>query len=145
MNPDLPLRITLERPPKGVAFSLQRGKEGQEPPSQTSDDKIVFDFTMRVAGDRNGPPNFRGPYLQGSTANRFIYVRSGTLAGQEDSPWTRRVKVFLAGITWGQIDQVLSGTDTVLEARIAGASRDGGPATATVPLLGGGWKVAPQG
>jgi hypothetical protein len=45
-------------------------------------------------------------------------------------------------ITWEMVEEVLSGKDMVLEARIAGAAGDGGPACATVPLLDGGWRVA---
>jgi hypothetical protein len=39
------------------------------------------------------------------------------------------------------IEKALSNPDGVLEARIQGTGRDGGPACATVPLLDAGWKV----
>ena len=53
-----------------------------------------------------------------------------------DADWQRRAKVPLAGITWTMIKK-----GSVIEAHIEGTARDGGPACATVPLLGGGWKV----
>jgi len=54
-----------------------------------------------------------------------------------DIDWQRRAKVPLDGITWSMIKK-----GSVIEARISGTARDGGPACATVPLLGGGWRIA---
>jgi hypothetical protein len=71
-----------------------------------------------------------------------VYVNSGTLAGQVDSRWTRRAKIHLEGISWELIERALASPGTVLEARIAGMARDGGPACATVPLLDGGWRIS---
>jgi hypothetical protein len=48
----------------------------------------------------------------------------------------------LSGITWPLIEEALAAPDAVLEARIAGVARDGGPVCATVPLLDGGWHIA---
>jgi len=140
MERELPLRITVVHPPGGVVFRLQRGRDELVPPSHTSDEHLSFDFTLRVS-DRNGMPNFRGPLAQGTPASRFVYVNSGTLAGQAESCWTRRAKVHLADITWELIEQALSRPGTILEACIAGTAGDGGPACATVPLLEGGWRI----
>jgi hypothetical protein len=138
----LPLRITLIKPPPGVPFCLQQGKDDLVPPSSESGEIISFDFTVNIANDRSeGPPKFRGPYVQGPTAGRFIYVNSGTYAGHSDSCWSRRAKVPLSGITWDLIEEALSKSSAVLEARIAGTAGDGGPACATVQLLEGGWKL----
>jgi hypothetical protein len=140
MERELPLRITVVQPPAGVTFCLQQGKKDLVPPTEASDERLSFDFALRVHGDRTqGMPNLRGPLAQGPPAGRFVYVNSGTLAGQADSCWTRRAKVFLAGITWELIEQALANPGTILEARIAGKAKDGGPACAKVPLLGGGW------
>src|SRR5690242_10619647 len=142
MDRELPLRITVVRPPGGVTFCLQRGKDELAPPSQASEEQISFDFAVRIGGNRpDGMPNLLGAFAQGPPASRFVYVNSGTLAGQEGSCWTRRAKVPLTSISWELIEQVLSTPDAVLEARIAGTGRDGGPACATVPLLEGGWRV----
>lgn len=142
MDRFLYLRITVLRPPAGVAFLLQSGKADLLSPTHVSEDRLSFDFTVRVIGDRNGgPPVFRGPLTQGPPAARFIYVNSGTLAGQADSCWTRRAKVPLTSISWDLIEEALSRPGTRLEARIEGTARDGGPACATVPLLNGGWSL----
>jgi hypothetical protein len=138
----VPLRITLIKPPPGVPFCLQQGKDDLVPPSSDSGEITSFDFTVNIANDRNdGPPKFRGSFVQGPPAGRFIYVNSGTYAGHSESCWSRRAKVPLSGITWDLIEEALSKSSAVLEARIAGTAGDGGPACATVKLLEGGWKL----
>jgi Family of unknown function (DUF5990) len=145
MENELRLRITVIRPPEGVDFRLQRGKTGTAEliePSLQSAGSISFDFTVRaadVAGKTE--PVFRGPFVQGPSDSRFVYVNAGTLAGQADSCWTRRAKVSLMGISGELIETLRANSNTVLEAAIYGSAGDGGPACATVPLLDGGWKA----
>lgn len=142
MEPEIPLRITVVHPPGGVAFRLQRGRDELSSPGRDRDGYLSFDFTLRVGNDRTkGQPNLRGAFAQGPPAGRFVYVNSGTLAGQADSCWTSRAKVPLAGISWDLIEQVLATPEAVLEACIKGTAKDGGPACATVPLLDGGWRI----
>ena len=141
---EIPLRITLVHPPSGVVFCLQRGRAELVSSTEAAGEQVSFDFILRVHGDRtSGPPNLRGDFAQGPPATRFVYVNSGTLAGQGGSCWTRRAKVPLSGITWELIEQASSNPGTVLEARIRGTAKDGGPVCASVPLLEGGWRAAP--
>jgi hypothetical protein len=143
MEREIPLRITLVHPPRDVVFCLQRGKTEIVSPVPATGDDLSFDFTLRVRDGRpDGLPNFLGPFAQGPPAGRFVYVNSGTSAGEAGSCWTRRAKVPLAGISWPMIEEMMAAPDTVLEARIAGTARDGGPACATVPLLEGEWRIA---
>lgn len=143
VDPEIPLRITLVHPPSRVVFCLQRGRAELVSPTEAAGEQVSFDFTLRVHGDRtSGPPNLRGAFAQGPPATRFVYVNSGTLAGQDGSCWTRRAKVPLSGITWELIEQAMSNPGTVLEARIRGTAQDGGPACASVPVLEGGWRAA---
>lgn len=138
---EVPIRVTLVRPPPGVAFAVQRGRHELLPPSVAGAGEICFDFTLRVAARlAGGEPNFLGPYAQGSPADRFVYVNSGTSAGQAGSPWSRRAKVRLSGIGWDAVERVLASPGARLEARVEGTGRDGSPACASVPLLDGGWK-----
>ena len=102
---------------------------------------MTFEFEVRVGTRARGEPNFLGPFVQGPPAGRFVYINSGTLAGQADSIWTRRAKVPLTGITRALIERARVAGST-LEAEIAGTGRDGGPVCATVPLMSDGWRVA---
>jgi len=138
---ELPLRITVAHPPYGVTFRVQRGRDELLPPAQVSEETLSFDLSVRVDLSQDGRPNFLGEFAQGLPQARFVYVNSGTRAGQMDSCWDRRAKVSLMGITSAQIASVLASGDRVLEGRIGGTACDGGPACATVPLLAKGWQV----
>lgn len=138
---DLPLRIVVVKPPPGVTFALQRGKGELSSATTATGADLAFELSVRVRSNEDGSPNFLGSFAQGPRGGRFIYVNSGALAGQTDSRWTRRAKVHLAGITRNLINRSTAIRNGILEARIAGTGKDGGPACATVPLLDGGWKV----
>jgi hypothetical protein len=136
---ELPLRIVVVGPLAGVRMALQRGKAELVEPASAWPDALVFDFSVRVAPVEAGqPPRLLGPMVQGPPQGRFVYVNSGTLAGQAGSSWTRRAKVPLSGIDWVMIRALEPGQR--LQARIAGVERRGGPCCASVPLLDGGWR-----
>jgi hypothetical protein len=141
---ELPFRITVLDPPRGVVFRLQRGRSELLPPSKETAHALTFDFTLRVEpGTGDAPPRLLGPFAQGPPAKRFVYVSSGKHAGQPESCWDRRAKVPLGGVDASLIEQAAR-RGGVIETQIAGTGRDGGPACATVPLIGG-WRIAPAG
>lgn len=121
------LRIVLERPPKGVVFGLQKGRGSAYETVQkqrSEGDDLAFEFTAE--------PKF----VQGPPGQRFVYIDIGTAAGQADSCWSRRLKVPLSGITPEMID-----SPAVLEARVPGTGKDGGPSCGSVKLVDG-WTVS---
>jgi hypothetical protein len=69
---------------------------------------------------------------------RFIYINIGKSAGQFGSCWERRLKIPLGGITWEMIEK--ASTKMLLEARLPGTGKDGGPSCATVKPTEG-WAV----
>ena len=79
-----------------------------------------------------------GPYVQGPPRQRFVYLDIGAYAGQAGSCWSRRMKVPLEGIPAKMLR-----TGGILEARIAGTGRDGGPNCATVRDFDG-WRQVDQ-
>jgi hypothetical protein len=146
MRPDrieLPLRIVIEDPVPVVAIAVQKGASGKAelvPPASASPQALAFELEVTAAGALpDGRPRFLGPCVQGPPAARFVYLCVGQMAGQPGSPWTRRVKVPLGGLDWPLIEALAPGQR--LTARIAGRARDGGPACASVPLLGAGWSA----
>jgi hypothetical protein len=140
----LQLRITVIDPPAGVRFRMQRGRTTLEEPTLASEHVLSFDFEVRIGTTlASGRPNFVGEFTQGMADDRFVYVNSGTLAGDKNSPWERRAKVKLAGIDSELLQRALSRPDDVLEAQFSGTSKDGGPACATVPILSG-WRLVPR-
>jgi hypothetical protein len=140
MESDLPIRLVLVEPPSGVDFGIQHGGGAHYETrfvQQAQQGDVVFDFSLRVADNRkDGLPNFKGPFAQGPAEARFIYIDVGSYAGQKDTPWSRRMKVPLQGITWELIRRVTSKPGQKLAARIPGTGKDGGPNCATVKLLG---------
>ncbi len=143
-NGALPLRIVVRRPPLGVRFAVQHGPTANAelvPPTHTTADAITFEFAVRVrAPTLREPIRLLGPFVQGAVGARFVYVNSGQLAADAASCWTRRAKVWLAGITREQIGAVLACPGAMLHAEVEGRAGDGGPVCASTSVLGG-WHV----
>ena len=142
MKTSLPIRITLVDPPAGTTYGIQRGKGSKYAVEFAQTPKrgdLTFDFAIDVV-EKQGAPNFLGKYVQGPPGRRFIYVDVGTYAGQEHSPWARRMIIRLDGITSSMVQRG-SKAGHRLTARIRGTGEDGGPNCATVAPIGG-WKVA---
>lgn len=139
----LQLRIVLIAPPAGVSFGIQDGKGNSYKTiqlQQSSGDDVGFSCSVTGA---DGLPNFLGPLTQGPPNDRFIYIGVGKLAGQISSPWERRIKIPLSGITWDLIGKVASNPKKILEARFPGTSKDGGPSCATIRPANG-WTICSQ-
>ena len=140
MNQDLQLRVVVLRPPPDVSFAVQEGRSALLPPTAVERDHFVFRFSVRV-GERapNDAPNFLGPFAQGPRGGRFVYVNSGKHAGQAGSRWDRRAKIPLGGISWPLVEAAWARPQGVLEARIEGTGRDGGPVCASVKSVA--WRL----
>lgn len=138
---EVTLRIVVMDPPCGVRFQLQRGAKALDPPTSTNSKAITFEFPVRIGKRPDGQPNVLGPNTQGPPAGRFVYVNSGTLAGQSDTCWSRRAKVPLTSITWALIERARRG-GVAIEVEITGTGRDGGPSCGTVRLQPGAWRVS---
>lgn len=141
----LSLRIILEQPPAGVDFGLQKGRGSLYDTVQTqrsASSDLSFEFTVEVEfAGKDLEPSFRGPFVQGPREERFVYIDIGTMAGQAHTPWSRRLKVPLRGITLAMIKQSMAKPGTVLEARVPGTGSDGGPSCASVKHFQG-WTPA---
>ena len=85
-------------------------------------------------------PNFLGSFVQGPPGQRFVYIDIGTCAGQTNTVWNRRLKIPLSGITWDLLNKLSSDSQMILEARVPGTGKDGGPNCATVKPFDG-WKL----
>jgi len=138
------LRIVLVAPPADVDFGIQEGKGSDYTTihkQRSKDADLTFEFTLTVKDNRDdGLPNFLGPLAQGPTTGRYIYIDIGKSAGQTDTCWERRIKIPLGGVTWDMIEKASADLKLVLEARLPGTCKDGGPSCATVKPTKG-WKV----
>jgi hypothetical protein len=140
MPRELTLRIVVEQPPAGVDFGLQKGAGSNYETVQTqrSEGKdLVFEFQPTIRESVSAVmAALGGPFIQGPPRRRFVYIDIGACAGQTGSCWSRRLKIPLDGMP-----EKFLRTGGVLEARVSGTGRDGGPNCATVKEFQG-WKPA---
>jgi hypothetical protein len=142
MNREITFRIILESPPPGVLFGLRKGRGSSYETiqkQQSTGEDLVFEFSAEATG--TAPPDFRGSAVQGSRGERFVYLDIGTMAGQRESPWARRIKIPFRDITPSMIERAVRGK-RVLETRVPGTGKDGTPTCATVKPFDG-WTVSP--
>ena len=146
MNQELSIRIILESPPVGVDFGIQKGSGNKYETifkQRSGKEDLCFEFKISVKENQASLPDFKGPYVQGPSNERFIYVDIGTAAGQFDSVWTRRLKIPLRDISAETIKQLLTDSSLVLETKVPGTGRDGGRNCATVKPFPG-WHLSPN-
>lgn len=138
MKHEIPFRIKITNPLAGVLMKVQRGKNELLEPIRSAATRLEFEFdiTVDLSG---GTPNFLGKFAQGPKDARFVYVNSGTCAGQIGTLWTRRAKLSLMSISKKQIETVIGTLGLRFETTIEGVARDGGPVCASVK--GVEWKV----
>lgn len=139
MKHELPFRIVVTDPTPGVEMMVQKGRSELLTPASTTKDAKVFEFSM-LADISAATPNFLGPFAQGPKDARFVYVNSGTYAGEGHSCWGRRAKLSVMSITRDEVEAVVASPGSRLETAIAGTGRDGGPVCASVKGLE--WRVA---
>lgn len=137
------LRIILENPTPGVDFGLQQGKGSKYETIQKQRSigkNLIFEFRVKIKAGKNNALALTGPFVQGSRDDRFVYIDIGTFAGQKESPWSRRLKIPLTGISHEIINKSLEVSDLKIEAIVPGTGKGGGPNCGTVkPFYG--WKL----
>ena len=119
-------------------MKVQRGSDELLSPVIESAEILVFEFDISVDLTTEAP-NFLGKYAQGPKDQRFIYVNSGSYAGQLGTCWDRRAKITLMPITREQVESVMAKPGSLLGTEFDGVGRDGGPTCASVK--GVEWKV----
>lgn len=139
MKREITFRIVVTNPLPGVAMMVQRGKDELIAPVEDNKSRFVFEFEITV--DNSGSkPNFLGKYAQGPKDQRFVYVNSGSRAGQHGTCWDRRAKLSLMSITAEMVELALSNPRSLIETTMHGIGRDGGPTCASVKGIE--WRVA---
>jgi hypothetical protein len=101
---------------------------------------MAFSLTVRLKKDVNGQYDFAGPFVQGNKGARFIYIGIGIHAGNAGSEWNRRLKIPLRDIAPGKVEKAVADDRLVLETRVPGTGRGGGPNCATVKPFDG-WHI----
>jgi hypothetical protein len=135
--------VCVVSPPKGVLFAIQRAQAGLLVPFAQQPDALWFAFSLyvgpRLAG---GAFNYRGEFAHGPSADRFVYINAGRLAGQPDSCWERRAKLKLASAPALMVQAVVDRDDLAIQATVLGTTADGGPVCAALRPAAVRWTVA---
>jgi hypothetical protein len=134
------LRLNVDNPLAGVTMQVQEGKDRLLPPCETNRDRISFEFPVTVDLS-TGSPNFLGKFAQGPKDKRFVYVNSGSYAGQPGTQWDRRAKISLMKINADQVREAIATPGAKLEITINGIGRDGGPVCASIPSALVNWQI----
>jgi len=122
---------------RNIRVELQT-KTGFEPGESDGRDAVSFVTEVTVKPGADGGQDFSGTAVHGRRGEWFFYLSwSGEKAAGREM--FRRTKIHLHGLTPAQINRAIRGG--VLVARVHAVAKDGGPACASVPLLGGGWKL----
>src|SRR5690349_14770641 len=102
MKTEVPIRAIIDKPPEGIAWALQLSKgdlSDLASPVDVTPDRLVFEFSIRAGDGADGGVRLLGPGVQGPPTGRFFYLNSGTYAGQVGTPYGRRAKIPLGGLT----------------------------------------------
>src|SRR3569833_1387495 len=135
---EIPLRITLVAPPRGVRFSLQHAKDGPVLAARSDGSYLSSDFTVRMTDGPNGP-RWLGPFVRPEGQRRFVYVASGLYAGDPGAKDGRRAKVWLDALT-AEAAREAAASGRPAAARIPGTDTRGGAICASTHPTDG-WKL----
>ena len=114
-------------------------KDGHETGTSAANNSLKWTTEIIAKTAADGSLDFSGPAVHGKRGERFFYLSwSGERAGQR--AMFRRMKIHLRTVTEAQIAYAAKSGGTLV-ARVHAVAKDGGPACASVPLLGDGWKV----
>jgi hypothetical protein len=135
------MRLSVLDSPPGVRWAVQIGRAELLPPTTSVQGRVEFDIPLEIVPSSSGGARLRGGAVQGPAGGRFLYVNSGTRAGEVGSRWDRRAKVSLESIAVTRLQLLPRSAEPILEGEISGIAKDGGPACASVPLLRGAWAL----
>jgi hypothetical protein len=142
MKNEINFRIILQKPPIEVDYGLQlgHGNKYEVVGRQRATGKdLIFEFTINLKPGKDSSIDFSGLFVQGPVGGRFVYINIGQSAGQINSPWSRRLKIPLSGISQSQVDEILR-APAIFQTTVPGTGKDGGPNCATVKPFAG-WSV----
>ncbi len=143
MDPELHFHITVQKPPQGVDYALQKGSGSVYEHVQhqlSSGGDLHFEFIVRAKARKDGETGFLGPFVQGPPTARFVYIGIGTYSGKAGASWSRRLKVPLSGITREMIAQAIDHPHYRFTTTVPGTAKDGTPTCATVKPFEG-WRI----
>ncbi len=112
-----------------VHLGVQRGDETiWETPGDTT--ACTFDVPVQVGENKDGSPNFLGPFVHGPVGGRFLYLVWFNKIGGLKMGF-RRAKVNLQHLGWPTINAAIF-TQKNIEATLTLTDKKGGPVCASL-------------
>lgn len=122
---------------RDIQVDLQ-AKDGLVAGTPAGPDAFAWTMEVTVKQGTEGAVDFAGTAVHGKRGERFFYLSwSGEKDGRREM--FRRAKIHLRDVSEARLAKVLK-TGGTLTARVHAVAKDGGPACASVALLGG-WRV----
>ncbi len=138
MFDEINLRILLQNPVDDMVYGLQKvkGIRYEIVQAQTGNRQdLTFRFVVQRKQKNESAPSLTGPFVQGTSGNRFVYINIGSYAGQAGAPYSGRLKVPIPEADFQ--DMLRSGSEYCWSCTVPGRTEDGKPVFATVKPFGG--------
>jgi Family of unknown function (DUF5990) len=114
---------------QNVHLGVQRGDETiWETPGDATE--CTFDIPVDVGNNKDGSPNFLGPFVHGPVGGRFLYLVWFHKIGELKMGF-RRAKINLQHLGWPTIDEAVL-SEKPIEAQINLTDKKGGPVCASL-------------
>jgi hypothetical protein len=125
---EIRVRISIEQPVSGVLHSLQEDDQPVDARRSEAGEPLAFELPLLISP---GPKFFGKQVRREGSVRRFVYIRVGQLAGDDASPWSRRMKIDIHDIDPLLLKRAMNG-EGLIKLTINGTGADGTPACATV-------------
>jgi Family of unknown function (DUF5990) len=114
---------------QNVHVAVQRGDETiWETPGDAS--SHTFDLPVQVGENKDGSPNFLGPFVHGPVGGRFLYLVWFDKKGEARTMF-RRAKINLQHLGWPEINAAIFAEKNI-EAQVFLTDKKGDPACASL-------------
>ncbi|MEZ0610952.1 DUF5990 family protein [Fibrella sp. WM1] len=135
-------RIIVEKPVAGAIYGVQKGSGNTYETLQkqtASSAALTFDIALPAKRTKEGNLILYGPFCQGPPHERFLYLDIGSYAGQENAPFSGRLKIPLPKLSDAFSSESIIGRTLV--ATVYGTNETTGrPVGGTVKPVDG-WKT----
>lgn len=142
MKSNLMIRIFLQNPFPSIDYGIQSGGRSIYKIIQKQrsiGETLQFDFAIKAI-KIGYLMDYGGLSVQGQKYNRFVYLTMGTLAGEVDSIWRRRIIIPLVNMEEKLVNAAINNNKTVFVTHINGRAKDQTPASGIVMPFAG-WHI----
>lgn len=116
--------------PEAIYVGLQRGEEVIDLVRGDAE-SAIFTASFHVAKQKDGSPNFLGPFAKGTPRERFFYLSWGVQGPFGTFRSFRRAKIQLSQLSWERVETAIR-AGTPIRADVTLTDSKGGPVCATL-------------